>query len=137
MSRNLIVKPHFNKNAYLLKFYPGFDPEMITSAVSNGARGLILEGTGLGHVSKYCYDAIRKTLTEDVPVFMTSPTIWGRADMNVYVTGRDLLNIGVNLLEDTISETALVKLMWVLGQTRSPERIRELIDRKSTRLNSS
>src|SRR6059058_2530820 len=61
MGRNLIVKPHFNQNAYLLKFHPGFNPEMITSAVSNGARGLILEGTGLGHVSKYCYDAIRKT----------------------------------------------------------------------------
>src|SRR6266446_6662873 len=59
MGRNLIVKPHFNPHAYLLKFHPGFNPEMITSAVSNGARGIVLEGTGLGHVSKYCYDAIR------------------------------------------------------------------------------
>src|SRR3989442_14455819 len=58
---------------------------------------------------------------------MTSQTIWGRVDMNVYVTGRDLLNIGVTPLEDMISETALVKLMWVLGQTRSPEKIRELM----------
>jgi glutamyl-tRNA(Gln) amidotransferase subunit D len=127
MGRDLIVKPHFNQNAYLLKFYPGFNPEMITSAVSNGARGLVLEGTGLGHVSKYCYDAIKKTLKQDVPVFMTSQTIWGRVDMNVYVTGRDLLNIGVTPLEDMLSETALVKLMWVLGQTRSPEKIRELM----------
>jgi glutamyl-tRNA(Gln) amidotransferase subunit D len=125
--RNLIVKPHFNQHAYLLKFHPGFNPEMITSAVSNGARGLVLEGTGLGHVSQYCYDAIKKALKEDVTVFMTSQTIWGRVDMNVYVTGRDLLNIGVTPLEDMISETALVKLMWVLGQTRSPEKIRELM----------
>ncbi|HVH14218.1 MAG TPA: Glu-tRNA(Gln) amidotransferase subunit GatD [Candidatus Angelobacter sp.] len=125
--RNLVLKPHFNEHAYLLKFHPGFNPEMISSAVSNGARGIVLEGTGLGHVSKYCYDAIRKTLKEDVPVFMTSQTIWGRVDMNVYVTGRDLLNIGVTPLEDMISETALVKLMWVLGQTRSPEKIRELM----------
>jgi len=50
---DLVVKPHFNQHAYLLKFHPGFNPEMITSAVSAGARGLILEGTGLGHVSKY------------------------------------------------------------------------------------
>src|SRR5437899_527563 len=127
MSRNLIVKPHFDQHAYLLKFHPGFNPEMITLAVSTGARGLILEGTGLGHVSKYCYDAVKKALKEDVPVFMTSQTIWGRVDMNVYVTGRDLLNLGVTPLEDMISETALVKLMWVLGQTRSPERIRELM----------
>lgn len=125
--RNLIVKPHFNQHAYLLKFHPGFNPELISSAVSNGARGIVLEGTGLGHVSKYCYDAIKKALKEDVPVFMTSQTIWGRVDMNVYVTGRDLLNIGVTPLEDMISETALVKLMWVLAQTRSPEKIRDLM----------
>ena len=126
-NRKLSVKPHFDQHVYLLKFHPGFNPEMILSAVSNGARGIVLEGTGLGHVSKYCYDAIRKTLKEDVPVFMTSQTIRGRVDMNVYVTGRDLLNIGVTPLEDMISETALVKLMWVLGQTRSPEKIRELM----------
>jgi len=124
---NLVVKPHFDQHAYLLKFHPGFNPEMITSAVSAGARGLILEGTGLGHVSKYCYEAIKRALKEDVPVFMTSQTIWGRVDMNVYVTGRDLLNLSVTPLEDMISETALVKLMWVLGQTQSPERIRELM----------
>jgi len=123
----LVVKPHFNQNAYLLKFHPGFNPEMISSAVSNGARGIVLEGTGLGHVSKYCYDAIKKALKRDVPIFMTSQTIWGRVDMNVYVTGRDLLNIGVTPLEDMISETALVKLMWVLGQTRSPDKTRELM----------
>ena len=125
--RNLVVKSHFNHHAYLLKFYPGFNPEMITSAVTAGARGLILEGTGLGHVSKYCYDAVKRALKQDVPVFMTSQTIWGRVDMNVYVTGRDLLNIGVTPLEDMISETALVKLMWVLGQTQSLEKIRELM----------
>ena len=126
-ARKLTVEPHFDHHAYLLKFHPGFNPEIITSAVSSGARGLVLEGTGLGHVSKYCYDAIKEALKEEVPVFMTSQTIWGRVDMNVYVTGRDLLNIGVTPLEDMISETALVKLMWVLGKTRSPERIRELM----------
>jgi len=125
--RNLIVKSHFDNHAYLLKFHPGFNPDMISAAVSTGARGLVLEGTGLGHVSKYCYDAVKKALKEDVPVFMTSQTIWGRVDMNVYVTGRDLLNIGVTPLEDMISETALVKLMWVLGQTRSSEKIRDLM----------
>src|SRR5690348_2368661 len=123
----LVVKPHFDQHANLLKFHPGFNPEMISSTVSNGARGIVLEGTGLGHVSKYCYDAIKKALKQDVPIFMTSQTIWGRVDMNVYVTGRDLLNIGVTPLEDMISETALVKLMWVLGQTRSPDKIRELM----------
>ena len=58
---------------------------------------------------------------------MTSQTIWGRVDMNVYSTGRDLLNLGVAPLEDMIPETALVKLMWTLAQTKSPDEIRRLM----------
>jgi len=121
------VQPNFDHNAHLLKFYPGFDPAMINGAVSTGARGIVLEGTGLGHVAKNCYDAIRTAVKENVAVFMTSQTIWGRVDMNVYTTGRDLLNIGVVPLEDMVPETALVKLMWVLGQTRSVDKVREMM----------
>src|SRR5213080_455654 len=124
---NFSLKPDFDHHAYLLKFYPGFDPQLIDAAVKAGARGLVLEGTGLGHVSKYCYDSIRNAVKNDVPVFMTSQTIWGRVDMNVYVTGRDLLNLGVVPLEDMIPETALVKLMWVLGQTRSIDKVHGLM----------
>jgi len=58
---------------------------------------------------------------------MTSQTIWGRVDMNVYSTGRDLVNLGVTPLEDMLPETALVKLMWVLSQTKSPDRTREMM----------
>src|SRR6184192_3399493 len=124
---NFGLKPAFDHHAYLLKFYPGFDPQLIDAAVKAGARGLVLEGTGLGHVSKYCYDSIRNAVKNDVPIFMTSQTIWGRVDMNVYVTGRDLLNLGVVPLEDMIPETALVKLMWVLGQTRSIYKVHGLM----------
>jgi glutamyl-tRNA(Gln) amidotransferase subunit D len=128
-SQRLILKPEFDHNAYLLKFHPGFNPEIIEAAVKACAQGIVLEGTGLGHVSKYCYDSIRKAVKDNVPVFMTSQTIWGRVDMNVYVTGRDLLNIGVVPLEDMIPETALVKLMWVLGHTKSMDKVRqEMID---------
>ncbi len=123
--RRLELKAHFDHHAFLLKFHPGFSPHLIDSVLDLGARGIVLEGTGLGHVSKHCYEPIRKVLKQDVPVFMTSQTIWGRVDMNVYSTGRDLVKIGVTPLEDILAETALVKLMWVLPQTKSPDKVRE------------
>jgi glutamyl-tRNA(Gln) amidotransferase subunit D len=52
-------------------------------------------------------------------VFMTSQCIWGRTGMTVYNTGRDLLNLGVIPLSDMIPETALVKTMWVLANSKS------------------
>jgi glutamyl-tRNA(Gln) amidotransferase subunit D len=126
-SRMLIVKSRFDQNAYLVKFYPGFNPAIIDSIVSEGARGIVVEGTGLGHVSGHLFDSVKKALKRDVPVFMTSQTIWGRVDMNVYNTGRDLLNLGVTPLEDMIPETAVVKLMWVAAQTKSANKIREMM----------
>ena len=126
-SRKVVSKSRFDQHAYLIKFYPGFNPDMIDSAVSDGARGLVIEGTGLGHVSRYLFDSLKKALQKEVPVFMTSQTIWGRVDMNVYNTGRDLLNLGVTPLEDMIPETAVVKLMWVAAQTKSANMIREMM----------
>jgi glutamyl-tRNA(Gln) amidotransferase subunit D len=123
----LIVKSRFDQNAYLVKFYPGFNPGIIDSVASEGARGIVVEGTGLGHVSGHLFDSVKKALKRDVPVFMTSQTIWGRVDMNVYNTGRDLLNLGVTPLEDMIPETAVVKLMWVAAQTKSANKIREMM----------
>ena len=71
----------------------------------------------MGHVSKFCFDSIKNAVAKDVVVALASQCIWGRVNMNVYDTGRDLLSFGVVPTEDMFPETALVKLMWVLGQT--------------------
>ncbi len=126
-SRKLALKSRFDPHACLIKFYPGFNSGVIDSAVSEGTRGIVLEGTGLGHVSRPLFDSVKKALKEEVPVFMTSQTIWGRVDMNVYNNGRDLLNLGVTPLEDMIAETAIVKLMWIVAQTKSAGRIRDMM----------
>jgi glutamyl-tRNA(Gln) amidotransferase subunit D len=126
-SRKPVVKSHFDSHACLIKFYPGFNPTMIDSAITHGARGIILEGTGLGHVSKQLLVPLKKAARHEIPVFMTSQTIWGRVDMNVYNTGRDLLNHEVTPLEDMLPETAIVKLMWVIAQTKSANKVREMM----------
>ena len=47
--------------------------------------------------------------------------------MMVYDTGMDLLSMGVIPLSDMLPETATVKLMWVLGQTETPEEANRLL----------
>ena len=123
----LEIKPKFNEEVGLLKFYPGMNPEVVGWYVEKGFKGLILEGTGLGHVSEYLYKSIQNAVESNVIVAMTSQCIWGRVNMNVYNTGRDLLTMGVVPLDDMLSETALVKLMWVLGQTQNVEKAKELL----------
>ncbi len=127
LSRKLILKPDFDEKVALVKFHPGLNPKALEMYIEEGYRGLVLEGTGLGHVSSYCFPAIKKAVKSDLVVAMTSQCIWGRLDMNVYDTGRDLLAIGVIPLEDMLPETALVKLMWTLGQTRDVEEVKKLL----------
>lgn len=126
-SRKLTLKPDFDEKAVLVKFYPGLNPKIIERYVEEGYRGIIFEGTGLGHVGNYCFSAVRKAVENGMIVAMSSQCIWGRLGMNVYDTGRDLLALGVIPLEDMLPETALVKLMWVLGQTTNIEEAKTLL----------
>ncbi len=112
------LKPEFSKEVALVKFYPGFDPSVIDWYTEKHVRGILLEGSGLGHVSKACFGAIKNAVNQGVLVALASQCIWGRVNMNVYDTGRDLLDLGVIPTDDMFPETALVKLMWALGQTK-------------------
>jgi len=110
----------------LLHFYPGMDQEAI-ARFAEGLRGLVIAGTGLGHVSKGLVKGLRDLTSKGIPVVMTTQCLEGRVNLNVYDTGRDLLSAGVIPGEDMLPETALVKLMWVLGRTDDPDQVRELM----------
>ena len=126
-SKRLVLRPEFNDRVALVKFYPGMNPAVIDWLIDQHYEGIILEGTGLGHINMKSFAAVRKAVTKDVIVAMTSQCVWGRVNMNVYDAGRDLQAQGVIPLEDMLPETALVKLMWVLGQTRVVEEAKRLL----------
>ncbi|MGA2523026.1 MAG: Glu-tRNA(Gln) amidotransferase subunit GatD [Candidatus Bathyarchaeia archaeon] len=126
-NRKLVLKSNFCEKVALIKFYPGLDPAIIDWHVEKGIKGILLEGSGLGHVSKFCFEAIKKAVAKGVVVALASQCIWGRVNMNVYDTGRDLLSFGVIPTDDMFPETALVKLMWALGQTDNPEEAAKLL----------
>jgi glutamyl-tRNA(Gln) amidotransferase subunit D len=126
-ARKLVLKSEFDEKVALVKFYPSMNPAIIDWHVQNGYRGLVLEGTGLGHISKYCFQAVQKAVEHGMVIGMASQCIWGRVDMNVYETGRDLVALGVVPLEDMLSETALVKLMWIFGQTKDQKEAKGLL----------
>ena len=126
-SRKLVLKPNFSEKVALIKFYIGLDPGVIDWYVERGVKGILLEGSGLGHVSKFCFGSIKNAVAKGVVVALASQCIWGRVNMNVYDTGRDLLSFGVIPAEDMFPETALVKLMWTLGQTDDPQEAIKLL----------
>lgn len=121
------VKTRFEDRVILLKYYPGFDPILIEHAINVRYRAIVFEGTGLGHVGKQCFPALKKAVDAGLIVCMTSQCVWGRVRMTVYDTGRDLLDIGVIPLSDMISETATVKAMWALANSEDAEAAKKIM----------
>ncbi|HYB67746.1 MAG TPA: Glu-tRNA(Gln) amidotransferase subunit GatD, partial [Candidatus Acidoferrales bacterium] len=123
----LTVKSQFDPNVALIKFHPGISVGIIDWATATGFKGIVLEGSGLGHVGDALFSSLERAVSDGVVVGMCSQCIWGRVHMNVYSTGRDLLRIGVLPLGDMLSETALVKMMWAFGQQKNPENVKKIM----------
>jgi glutamyl-tRNA(Gln) amidotransferase subunit D len=117
--KEFTARPAFDPNVALVKFYPSMPTSPLEGLLSSGSKGLVIEGTGLGHVNSKNITVLKRFVEKGGIVCMASQCIWGRVDMNVYETGRDLLQAGVVPLQDMLAETALVKLMWALGNTAS------------------
>lgn len=111
----------------LVKYYPGYNAELLDKIIDMDYRAIIFEGTGLGHIGKVLYESVKKAHEKGVFLGMTSQCIDGRVGMTVYESGRDLLNLGIVPLENMIPEVALVKAMWVLGNSNDKEEIKNLM----------
>lgn len=119
------LNTNFSDSVGLVKFFPGLKATSLDYIKENKIRGLIVEGTGLGHVSSEIVDKLSDLVRAGTFVGITSQCIWGHVDLNVYETGSDLLDAGVVPLGNMLSETALTKLSWVLGNfpDQDPEKI--------------
>ncbi|HUS85815.1 MAG TPA: Glu-tRNA(Gln) amidotransferase subunit GatD [Bacteroidales bacterium] len=125
--RNVKILPYFNENVTMLYYYPHMQSEIMDHLVDMGYKGIIIVGTGLGHVNRELYPALERARDKGVSVFMTLQTIWGYVHMFVYETGRDMIEKGVIPLGNMLPEVAWVKLGWALGQADDPEEVRRIM----------
>jgi glutamyl-tRNA(Gln) amidotransferase subunit D len=124
---NVVIKPFFSDKVTMLYYYTGMKPDIMDAMIDAGYKGIIIVGTGLGHVNKELYPAIVRAQEAGVHVFMTLQTIWGYVQMFVYDTGRDMMAKGIIPLGNMLPEVAYIKLGWVLGQTEDPEEVKRLM----------
>lgn len=117
------IEPH----VAFIKSYPGISREVVDYYVDKGYRGMVIEGTGLGHCPNELIPSLERASDSGIPVIMTSQCIYGKINMNVYSTGRKLISAGVISALDMLPETAYVKLIWTLGQTDDTDEIKKIM----------
>jgi len=120
-------KIYLDTKVALVKYHPGYDPNLLDKIIEMGYRGIIFEGTGLGHIGKTMYESVKRANEKGIFLGMTSQCIDGRVRMTVYESGRDLLDLGIIPLENMIPEVALVKMMWAMGNSQNKEEIKKIM----------
>jgi len=120
-------KIYLDTKVALVKYHPGYDPSLLDKIIEMGFRGIIFEGTGLGHIGKIMYESVKKANEKGIFLGMTSQCVDGRVRMTVYESGRDLLDLGIIPLENMIPEVALVKAMWAMGNSKNREEVKKIM----------
>jgi glutamyl-tRNA(Gln) amidotransferase subunit D len=121
----------FSDKVALVKYYPGQNSDILDYYAEKRYRGIVIEVMGLGQIAssetgKNNWIPKLKKLIKSGMIICASPqTIYGRLNPKVYSAGRELEETGVIFLEDMLSETAFVKLGWVLGHREWRTKVRE------------
>lgn len=122
-----ILKAAFELKTAMVYIYPGMPSEVIDVLVDRNYRGIVIAGTGLGHVPEYLFSSIQRAIEAGIIVVMTTQCLWGGVYLDVYETGRKLKAIGVVPGGNMLPHVAYIKLGWLLGQNLSETEIKDLI----------
>jgi glutamyl-tRNA(Gln) amidotransferase subunit D len=96
-------------------------PHLLETITAKGYKGLVLEGSGIGQAPINIkenlpnYQALKKFIAKGGIVVLTSNCVFGRVHPYIYKNCRRLEEMGVIFGEDMLTETAFIKLAWLLG----------------------
>ena len=114
-SRTPVIQSGFCEKVALLYYHPGMSPEVFEWYAEAGYKGIVIAGTGMGHVSSMIIDVLKELISSKIYVFMTTQTLWGYVNLYAYQSGRKLLDAGIIPLGNMLPEVAFVKLGWTLS----------------------
>jgi len=125
------------EKVFLFKVFPGVDPKLLEYLVGIGYKGIVLEAYGAGDLpmqkNHSFVPVIKYASKHNVPILLSSQVFYGGVYtqyITIYAEGKILVRAGAIPVGDMLPETALVKLMWTLGQTRNPKLVKKLIQAK-------
>jgi len=125
-----IGSSRIEKNIVLLKTYTGMDGSFVDFAVSNGVKGIVIEGMGRGNVPVPVYNSLLKAIEKDVVILVVSRCFRGRVlDTYGYEGGGGLLRkAGVIFGGHLNGQKARIKLMVAMGKTSNLSQLKEIFE---------
>lgn len=131
LERPFKVQYGFNDQVAVVRLFPGFNPELLRSMAESGKiKGLIIETYGAGNVpnSPEFSQAVADVINDGIVVFNITQCKGGRVEMGRYETSSRLKSLGVASGRDMTMESAITKLMFLLGQGHKKDELKRMLE---------
>lgn len=125
-----VLRERFCTDVFLLKLFPGISPDVFLRLQEMGVRGIYIEAFGIGGLPferRNLTEVIGKAVADGMIIAVGSQCLYEGSDFTVYEVGRQVLAQGVIETGNMTSEAAVTKLMWALGQYRTPEEVKSVM----------
>ncbi len=128
----LIVRKGLNNKVVVLKLFPGITEEVVKSMTQiNGLKGIVLETYGSGNAPTYRWfiNLLEQAIKSGIQVVVVTQCVGGSVILGHYETSVDLKRIGVIDGKDITTESAIAKLMYLLGENITQEEFKNLFEK--------
>ncbi len=129
--RPFCLKKDLCTDVFLLKLIPGTNPQIFESLKYMNYRGVVIEAFGAGGTHferRNLIPKLQELIQNGISIVACSQCLYEKSDFSLYEVGRKLLECGVIPGRDMTTEAIVTKLMWALGQTDDPQKVREIFD---------
>ena len=128
------LQPHYllDTNIAILKLFPGIQESVVDAILSiEGLKAVVLETYGSGNAPRkeWFLRRLHDACEQGIVIVNVTQCSAGTVEMERYETGYRLMQAGVVCGYDSTTESAVTKLMFLLGHNYSPAEVRELMNR--------
>ncbi len=128
--RKRALDPHvkFNTSVVSITLHPGMPVSVVEDVLKRKPSGVVLRAYGLGMLPEALVPILERFSDEKIPLVISSQLRRGTVDLRRYSSQSALADIGIISAKDMTFECAIVKLMWVLANVRSPKQVKEWME---------